>query len=78
MAERAYRSQSAPLNSVEGFIRQILGWREYVRGIYWINMPEYANKNYFSASKPLPALFWGQDTNYFGDKILKCFVWKRL
>lgn len=65
MAERAYRSQSAPLNSVEGFIRQILGWREYVRGIYWINMPEYANKNYFSASKPLPALFWGQDTKMF-------------
>ncbi|MDP3268627.1 MAG: cryptochrome/photolyase family protein [Legionella sp.] len=65
MAERAYRNQHAPLNSVEGFIRQILGWREYVRGIYWLNMPAYANENYFRASRPLPALFWGQDTKMF-------------
>lgn len=65
MAEVAYTKQQAPLNSVEGFIRQILGWREYVRGIYWLSMPEYSHKNYFNASRPLPALFWGQDTKMF-------------
>lgn len=65
MAEQAYIKQQAPLNSVEGFIRQIIGWREYVRGIYWLYMPEYAHQNYFNASRPLPALFWGQDTKMF-------------
>ncbi len=44
-AEAAYHAGHAPLNAVEGFIRQILGWREYVRGIYWLNMPEYASRN---------------------------------
>lgn len=62
MAEDALKNKQAPLNCVEGFIRQILGWREYVRGIYWLNMPEYAQRNYFTASRTLPALFWGQDT----------------
>lgn len=59
MAEEAFKQKRAPLNAVEGFIRQILGWREYVRGIYWHLMPDYANRNYFNASKPLPSLFWG-------------------
>ena len=62
MAEDAFKQKLAPLNAVEGFIRQILGWREYVRGIYWLLMPDYANRNYFNASKPLPSLFWGKDT----------------
>ena len=44
-AETAYLQGFAPLNAVEGFIRQILGWREYVRGIYWLKMPEYAAEN---------------------------------
>ena len=62
MAERAYRSGQAPLNAVEGFIRQIIGWREYVRGIYWMKMPDYAEKNYLVASRELPELYWNANT----------------
>ena len=65
MAEDALEQKQAPLNSVEGFIRQILGWREYVRGIYWLLMPEYANRNYFNGSRSLPELYWGKDTQMF-------------
>lgn len=65
LAEEAYHQQRAPLNCVEGFIRQILGWREYVRGIYWLFMPEYAERNYLQAKRPLPALYWGKDTKMF-------------
>jgi deoxyribodipyrimidine photolyase-related protein len=65
MAEEAFEKNGAPLNCVEGFIRQILGWREYVRGIYWLLMPEYADRNYLNASRSLPALFWGEDTQMF-------------
>lgn len=61
-AEKAYREGKAPLNAVEGFIRQIIGWREYVRGIYWLKMPDYETENFLSANRPLPALFWGADT----------------
>ena len=61
-AERAYRNGCAPLNAVEGFIRQILGWREYVRGIYWLQMPDYKTANFFDAQRPLPALYWGGAT----------------
>ncbi|MBT1449666.1 cryptochrome/photolyase family protein [Glaciecola sp. XM2] len=61
-AEQAYASGQAPLNSVEGFIRQILGWREYVRGFYWYLMPDYKEKNYLSASRALPDLYWGAET----------------
>lgn len=57
-AEAAYYTGHAPLNSVEGFIRQILGWREYVRGIYWVNMPEYANRNTLQYVTPLPQYYW--------------------
>jgi deoxyribodipyrimidine photolyase-related protein len=52
-AEAAYHAGHAPLNAVEGFIRQILGWREYVRGIYWLYMPEYANRNALSFPQTL-------------------------
>jgi deoxyribodipyrimidine photolyase-related protein len=62
MAEHAYHSGKAPLNAVEGFIRQIMGWREYVRGLYWLHMPGYADMNFFSADRPLPALYWGAPT----------------
>lgn len=48
---------------VEGFVRQILGWREYVRGVYWINMPAYAKKNHFNAQRKLPHYFWDGDTH---------------
>ena len=57
-AETAYHSGHAPLNSVEGFIRQILGWREFVRGIYWLKMPGYADLNFFEAERDLPEFFW--------------------
>jgi deoxyribodipyrimidine photolyase-related protein len=62
MAEDAYHAGNAPLNAVEGFIRQIIGWREYVRGIYWLLMPEYAAKNALNATRPLPPLYWGKPT----------------
>lgn len=65
MAETAFHEQLAPLNCVEGFIRQILGWREYVRGLYWLMMPNYQHLNFFNAFRPLPALFWGGDTRMF-------------
>lgn len=61
-AERAYRNDNAPLNAVEGFIRQILGWREFVRGIYWLHMPDYAHKNFFHAQRKLPDFYWTAET----------------
>jgi deoxyribodipyrimidine photolyase-related protein len=57
-AESAYRDGHAPLASVEGFIRQILGWREYVRGIYWTQMPAYLERNALGAREDLPAWYW--------------------
>ncbi|CAM3599225.1 cryptochrome/photolyase family protein [Parendozoicomonas haliclonae] len=50
------------LAQIEGFVRQILGWREYMRGMYWANMPDYANKNELKASNKLPAFFWDGNT----------------
>lgn len=64
-AEAAYLAGSAPLNAVEGFIRQILGWREYIRGIYWHLMPEYGTRNFLNATRPLPAFYWGAPTHMF-------------
>lgn len=61
-AERAYHQGHAPLNAVEGFIRQILGWREYVRGLYWHVMPDYAQTNALEATRPLPDFYWTGDT----------------
>ena len=52
-AEKAYHSGNAPLNCTEGFIRQILGWREYVRGIYWLKMPAYKKENFLQAKKKI-------------------------
>ncbi len=62
-AEEAYHSGHAPLASVEGFIRQILGWREYVRGIYWHFMPEYLERNALAARGPLPDFYWTGKTD---------------
>ena len=62
-AEHAYLSGSAPLNAVEGFIRQILGWREYVRSLYWLKMPDYKSLNHLNATRPLPSFFWTADTD---------------
>ncbi|MBL9189869.1 MAG: cryptochrome/photolyase family protein [Opitutaceae bacterium] len=60
-AERAYRAGRVNLASAEGFIRQILGWREYVRGIYWHHMPRYAGMNALGAKAKLPAFYWTGD-----------------
>lgn len=61
-AEAAYHAGAAPLNAVEGFIRQVLGWREFVRGIYWHLMPDYAVTNVLQATRPLPDLYWTGQT----------------
>ena len=65
-AEKAYRDGKAPLNSVEGFIRQILGWREFIHGIYWLKMPEYREVNFLGANRPLPR--WA----YTGETEMRC------
>jgi deoxyribodipyrimidine photolyase-related protein len=62
-AEAAYRDGRAKLNAVEGFIRQILGWREFVRGIYWRLMPEYGGLNALGATRKLPAFYWTGETH---------------
>jgi deoxyribodipyrimidine photolyase-related protein len=61
-AEAKWRDGSAPLNAVEGFIRQILGWREYVRGIYWTRMPDYQRSNALGARRKLPWFYWSGET----------------
>lgn len=62
-AEKLYSAENIPLNSVEGFIRQIIGWREFIRGIYWSNMPHYKELNYFENSRNLPKFFWSGKTD---------------
>ncbi|MGB5863922.1 MAG: cryptochrome/photolyase family protein [Sulfitobacter sp.] len=62
-AEKAYMDGHAPINAVEGFIRQIIGWREYVRGIYFIEGPDYAKRNVLNQTRDLPAMYWGGETN---------------
>jgi len=61
--ETAYRLGTVPINSAEGFIRQIIGWREYVRGIYWLKMPGYLAENFFGANRPLPSFYWTAETD---------------
>lgn len=50
--------ETISLSQIEGFVRQIIGWREYMRGVYWAHMPEYANLNYFNNHRSLPSWFW--------------------
>ena len=57
-AEQSYQHNKAPLNAVEGFIRQILGWREYVRGLYWTFMPQWLEMNALNAQQNLPDFYW--------------------
>ena len=61
-AVAAYEKGKAPLNAVEGFVRQVIGWREFVRGIYWTRMPDYAATNHLNAKRNLPALYWNGET----------------
>jgi len=61
--EARYSEGKAPLNAAEGFIRQIIGWREYVRGIYWREGPDYANRNALKAKRPLPGFYYSGATD---------------
>lgn len=56
------RPDDISLAQIEGFVRQIIGWREFVRGMYWINMPSYSNLNHLSAERDLPRYFWSGET----------------
>jgi deoxyribodipyrimidine photolyase-related protein len=62
-AVAAYEEGLAPINAVEGFVRQIIGWREFVRGIYWLKMPAYAEMNALEADRPMPAFMWTAETD---------------
>jgi deoxyribodipyrimidine photolyase-related protein len=62
-AEAAYEEGRAPINSVEGFIRQIIGWREYIRGFYWLKMPGLQSDNKLNAQRALPEFFWTGETD---------------
>jgi len=61
-AEKAYKDGAAPINAVEGFIRQILGWREYIRGIYFHEGPDYTSRNKLNHNRKLPDVYWGGET----------------
>ncbi len=61
-AVSAYQKNQAPLASVEGFIRQILGWREFIRGVYWLDMPHMQTSNHYQHSRQLPKWYWTGDT----------------
>ena len=60
--EAKWRAGAVPLNAAEGFIRQIIGWREYVRGIYWREGPDYVHRNQLKATRALPDFYWTADT----------------
>ncbi|MFM8763415.1 MAG: cryptochrome/photolyase family protein, partial [Spartobacteria bacterium] len=70
-AERAYKSGHAPLAAVEGFVRQIIGWREFVNGVYWLKMPDYLKSNGLGATRKLPAFFYSGETDM---NCLRCVV----
>src|SRR5690606_21746647 len=59
---QAWHAGRAPLNAVEGFIRQVIGWREFVRGIYWLHMPGYANEDRPGNTRPRPWFCWNGET----------------
>ncbi len=60
--EEAYRDGHVEINAAEGYIRQILGWREFIRGVYWLHMPGYTERNALQASRPLPDFYWNGKT----------------
>ncbi|KAF6242197.1 cryptochrome/photolyase family protein [Nitrosopumilus sp. b1] len=69
---KKYEDGDCPINSCEGFIRQIIGWREYVRGIYWMYSPKYSDTNYLNAKGALPDFFWTGDTKL--NCLKKCII----
>lgn len=74
---QAYHQHQIPLSSVEGFIRQILGWREFIRGLYWRDMPALAEENYFQHTRPLPTFYWTGQThmNCLRQTIMQTLAW---
>jgi deoxyribodipyrimidine photolyase-related protein len=62
-AIEAYQREQAPLAAVEGFVRQVLGWREFIRGMYWLRMPAFLEDNALDAHEPLPGFYWTGDTD---------------
>jgi deoxyribodipyrimidine photolyase-related protein len=62
-AEQAYHQRALPLASVEGFVRQVLGWREFIRGVYWLDMPRLAEANHYGHARDLPAWYWTGKTH---------------
>ena len=70
-AAKEYENGNAPINAVEGFIRQIIGWREYVRGIYFLQGPDYMQSNTLEHGRKLPAFYWGAETKM---KCVECAV----
>ncbi|MEM8851807.1 MAG: cryptochrome/photolyase family protein [Pseudomonadota bacterium] len=62
-AEQAWKDGDVPLNAAEGFIRQIIGWREYIRGIYFLEGPDYTSRNDLNQSRDLPEFYWTGDTD---------------
>lgn len=62
-AQQAYHARGLPLASVEGFIRQVLGWREFIRGVYWQDMPHMAEANHYGHTRDLPKWYWTGDTH---------------
>ncbi|MBZ6378756.1 cryptochrome/photolyase family protein [Pacificimonas flava] len=61
--QQAWQDGDAPLNAAEGFIRQIIGWREFVRGLYWREMPDYRDRNFLNADRNLPSFYWTGETD---------------
>ncbi|MCS6772661.1 MAG: cryptochrome/photolyase family protein [Thermoflexales bacterium] len=76
-AERAWREGHAPLNSVEGFIRQLIGWREFIYAIYWREMPRLREMNTLNAQRPLPAFYWNAQTDMACLRESVRSVWER-
>lgn len=74
-AELAYRKRNLPLASVEGFIRQILGWREFIRGVYWLDMPALGESNHYQHQRPLPVWFWTGNTHM---NCLRQTIWQTM
>jgi deoxyribodipyrimidine photolyase-related protein len=61
--ETRYRAGTVPLNCAEGYIRQIIGWREFMRGIYWLAGPDYVHRNHLGHTRRLPSFYWTGETD---------------